>query len=160
MNLASFLVQAKLAGYATSGEGGERDTEDCGKEFHFEAGELKYRDRYYGFNPFAGEELVWSAGRPIWLMNYYGLVTGGEVEPAEVFEFLKAAMQRIDIERPYRGPSVHEESDYEYRDESWGSIQRFRGKEVIRYRGEDIYELSYQGGMLAEWMNKVDETAA
>ncbi len=51
MNLASFLVQAKLAGYATSGEGGERDTEDCGKEFRFEEGKLKYRDRYYGFIP-------------------------------------------------------------------------------------------------------------
>ncbi len=85
MNLASFLVQARLAGYATSGEGGERDTEDCGKEFYFDEEELKYRDRYYGFNPFAGEELVWCARRPIWLMNYYGLVTGEEVEPVELF---------------------------------------------------------------------------
>lgn len=63
-------------------------------------------------------------------MNYYGLVTGGEVEPAEVLAFLKAAMQRIDIDRPYRGPSVHEEIDYKYRDESWGSIQRFMGKRL------------------------------
>ncbi len=73
--IREFLVTAKLAGYATGGEGGEPDSADRGKAFHYADRALAYRDRYYGFNPFAGEEVLWHDSRPVWIMNYFGSVT-------------------------------------------------------------------------------------
>lgn len=55
MELQDFLVKAKINTYASSGEGGEKKLEDGGRELIFENGEYKYRDRYFGFNPFIGE---------------------------------------------------------------------------------------------------------
>lgn len=145
-----FLVTAKLAGYATGGEGGERDSDDRGKEFRFSDGGLEYRDRYYGFNPFAGEEVVWRGGSPVWLMNYYGSVNSADPKPPEVFDFLKRAMQRVTVDRPFRGPERLTEGDLEYLDEGSGDIGRFAGIEVIRHKGAPIYSLHYHGGAILE----------
>ncbi len=145
-----FLVTAKLAGYATAGEGGERDSDDRGKEFRFSDGGLEYRDRYYGFNPFAGEEVVWRGGSPVWLMNYYGSVNSADPKPPEVFDFLKRAMQRVTVDRPFRGPERLTEGDLEYLDEGSGDIGRFAGIEVIRHMGAPIYSLHYHGGAILE----------
>ncbi len=150
LRFIEFLVKAKLAGYATAGEGGERDSDDRGKEFRFSDGGLTYRDRYFGFNPFAGEELVWRGGNPVWVMNYYGSVHSSGPNPAAVFEFLKLAMQRITVDRPYRGPERLTEGDLEYLDEWSGVIDRFKGTEVIRYKGTPIYSLHYHGGAILE----------
>ncbi len=145
-----FLVRAKLAGYATAGEGGERDSDDRGKEFRFSDGGLAYRDRYYGFNPFAGEEVVWHGGIPVWLMNYYGSVNSADPSPPEVFDFLKRAMQRVTVDRPFRGPERLMEGDLEYRDEGSGDIGQFAGIEVIRHKGTSIFSLHYHGGAIFE----------
>ena len=117
-----FLVAAKLAGYATAGEGGERDSNDRGKEFRFSDGGRAYRDRYFGFNPFAGEEVVWHGKIPVWIMNYYGSVNSPDLNPPEVLDFLKQAMQQITVDRPYRGPEMSTEGDLEYRAEGSGDI--------------------------------------
>ena len=143
-----FLVKAKLAGYATAGEGGERDSDDRGKEFRFSHGGLAYRDRYFGFNPFAGEEVVWHGANPVWVMNYYGAVKSTDPNPIEVFDFLKRAMQCVTVDRPYRGPERLTEGDLEYFDEGSGDIGRFKGTEVIRYKGTQIYSLQYHGGTI------------
>ena len=56
--LSKFLIKAKINSYASGGEGSRRVLEDGGKEFVFEEGQLKYRDRYFGFSPFIGQEIV------------------------------------------------------------------------------------------------------
>jgi len=60
MRLSEFLVKAKIATYASEGEASEIVLEDGAKELTFEDGKFKYRDRYYGFNPFVGEEIATS----------------------------------------------------------------------------------------------------
>jgi len=65
MELSKFLVKAKISTYASEGEANEIVLEDGAKELTFEDGEFKYRDRYYGFNPFVGEEIVWKNGKII-----------------------------------------------------------------------------------------------
>jgi hypothetical protein len=72
MRFEQFLIKAKLHTYASSGESGERSLEDGCKELAFQEGESKYRDRYFGWNPFVGEEVVWQGEQVIWAMNYYG----------------------------------------------------------------------------------------
>jgi len=58
INLNQFLVKAKINTYVLSGEGGEKILSDGSKEFEFKEGKFEYRDRYFGFNPFIGQEIV------------------------------------------------------------------------------------------------------
>ena len=74
MELSKFLAKAKIATYASVGEANERTLDDGAKELTFEDGKFKYRDRYYGFNPFIGQEVVSQNGKIIWSMNYYGKI--------------------------------------------------------------------------------------
>ena len=90
MDLNNFLVKAKVYTYASEGEVNERILDDRSKELIFEQDEFKYRDRYFGFNPFIGEEVVWKNNKIIWSMNYYGKIISDIVPPKEVYKFLLA----------------------------------------------------------------------
>jgi hypothetical protein len=57
-------------------------------------------------------------------------------------------MRLVSEERPFRGPSHHQNGDYEYTDKSYGAVERFWGHETILYQGRPIYKLRYQGGLL------------
>ena len=57
-------------------------------------------------------------------------------------------MSHVNIERPFRGPSHFEEGEFEYFDESEGTIDRFKGAEKILYKGKEIYRLEYHGGRI------------
>ena len=72
MILAQFLVEAKGKTYASGGEGGEKIKEDGCKELMFEKDNFKYRDRYYGGNPFIGEEVVFKNDKVIWALDLSG----------------------------------------------------------------------------------------
>jgi hypothetical protein len=63
MEFLAFLLRAKLKTYATGGEGNERDFEDGTREMSYREGDFFYRDRYFGSNPFIGEEVVWRKGK-------------------------------------------------------------------------------------------------
>lgn len=148
MELEQFLVKAKVSAYASGGEGGEEMLTDGSKELTFQEGEFKYRDRYFGWNPFVGEEVVWYGDEVIWAMNYYGTVFDETVPAGQVYAFLQKAMKQVGEDRPFRGPHSLKEGDYEYFDESQGSVERFTGVERILYRGQEIYRLNYHGGRI------------
>lgn len=74
MTLREFLVEAKKAGYASAGEGGERTVVDGAKALTFARAPFRYQDRYFGFNPFSGQEVVWQDHVALWTMNYYGYI--------------------------------------------------------------------------------------
>jgi hypothetical protein len=146
MRLEQFLIKAKLHTYAGSGEGGERLLEDGCKELGFQEGEFKYRDRYFGWNPFVGEEVVWQGEQIVWAMNYYGVVLTETVSPSQVYGFLQKALGQVKEDRPFRGPAHWREGDWEYVDESQGAVERFLGVEQILYSGQVVYRLDYHGG--------------
>ena len=54
--LCSFLVRAKIRTYASGREG--VIVKNRSKELIFEEEDFRYRDRYFGSNPFIGEEVV------------------------------------------------------------------------------------------------------
>ena len=146
MNLKQFLVNAKLRGYANKGEAKEVILADGCKELTFEEGHFKYRDKYFGWNPFIGEEIVWQDNIIIWAMNYYGVVSGEAILVNQVYDFLRKAMRQITDDKPFRGPGSFEESDFEYIDKNTGTIEQFTGFERIIYQGQEIYRLDYHGG--------------
>ena len=148
MELSKFLVKAKIATYASEGEANERVLEDGAKELTFESDDFKYRDRYYGFNPFVGEEIVWQNNKIVWSMNYYGKIISLTVSAKQIYEFLKSAMRQIKEDRPFRGPNNFKSGDFEYIDESTGDVNDFSGTERILFKGQEIYILFYHGGIV------------
>lgn len=150
MELRDFLAKAKINTYASNGGGGEKTIEDGGKELIYEDSEWKYRDRYFGFNPFIGEEVVWKNNKVVWGMNYYGRVVSVKVDVRQVYQFLQKAMRLVKIERPFRGPNDFREGEWKYRDESNGTIDKFEGIETIYFQEEKVYELKYHGGKIGK----------
>lgn len=148
MELKDFLVNAKINTYASSGEGLEKILGDGSKELVYESGEWKYRDIYFGFNPFIGEEIVWKNCKAIWGMNYYGRIVSDQVNAKSVYNFLRKAMVLVKTDRPFRGPSHFQEGEWEYRDESFGEVGMFEGLEIIYLQGKKVYELKYKGGII------------
>lgn len=86
--LSKFLVKAKINTYASSGEGGEKILADGSKEFEFRERKFKYRDRYFGFDPFIGQEIVFQNKKIVWGMNYYGRVVSKVIPQKQVYQFL------------------------------------------------------------------------
>jgi hypothetical protein len=148
MDLSKFLVKAKIATYASGGEANERVLEDGAKELTFESDGFRYRDRYYGFNPFFGEEIVWRYNNIVWSMNYFGKISSDVVPGKEVYRFLQSAMRQVKEDRPFRGPNNFKSGDFEYLDESTGDVNDFTGIEKILFKGQEIYRLDYHGGSM------------
>jgi len=143
--LCKFLVKAKINTYASGREG--TILTDGSKELTFEEGEFVYRDRYYGFNPFIGEEVVFCKGKCVWGMNYYGYIIPSEgISQKEVYEFLRKTLKRVREEKPFRGPEDYEENFLKYVNNVDGDVSRFNGTEKIFYNGKEIYRLLYHGG--------------
>jgi len=150
MSLREFLVKAKAKTYASEGERNGRQLEDGGTELTFRDAKYVYRDRYYGVNPFAGEEIVWQDGRTVWAMNYHGGVTDDAILPADVYLFLRSALRNVEAARPFRGgPREFSDGLYTYRDQNTGDLDRFSGREAISFQGREVYSLHYHGGSLA-----------
>jgi hypothetical protein len=150
MELKDFLVKSKVGTYASDGEGKEKILEDGSKELVYESGEWKYRDRYFGFNQFIGEEIVWLNNEAVWGMNYYGRIFSDKVNGKQLYEFLRKALRSVKSERPFRGPKEFQEKEWNYKDESIGTVNNFEGVETIYFREEKVYELNYHGGTLAK----------
>lgn len=145
-----FLVEAKRNTYASKGEGGETKTRDGGRELNYTQGNLHYRDTYYGFDPFLGEETVVCDGKVVWGMNYIGHLLDKKASGDAVYRFLKKVLYLATEELPYRGPEYFSEDGWVYQNESKGTADWFLGNEHIVFEGKKVYELSYHGGTVID----------
>jgi len=149
MTLTDFIIKAKLLGYASGGEGQEKNFDDGSLGFEMVSGGYRYLDRYNGFNPFAGSEHIYdSDDEMIWVMNYYGEVLPSHSEPKSIYSFLKEAMLLITPEYPFRGPAKLEKHNFRYENAQNGSPHRFHGIESIYENDEKVYVLYYHGGRI------------
>ena len=141
--IVAFLIRAKQATYA--GKGAETASSRTGShDLVYREDNLMYYDTYLGGDRFAGEEALWISDVPYWSMNYAGRVTGKNFSG----DFLKEALLHVPEEEPYRGPREYTSGGYTYRCVTEGGFEWFRGKETIDYRGEQIYECVYHGGII------------
>lgn len=148
--LNEFLVNAHINGYASSGEGGEKNLSDGGKELEYREGLFFARDRYFGSNPFGGEEVVFYRRQPVWLINYYGKVITESASVTEVYLFLKEALKKVPKNKPYRGPDNFKSGNFEYFNKVEGTVEKFVGEEEIFYKKELVYILKYHGGLISK----------
>ncbi len=149
MKLDEFIIKAKKQGYA--GNGKWTNLEDGSKEFTFKEGIWTYKDNYFGFNPFAGREMVWENNNPVWIMHYYGEVIANPftISDKEVFAFLKICLGLVKKEFPFRGPKFLTQDDFRYRNSFEGDIANFQGQEKIFFKDEAVYTSRYHGGFIA-----------
>lgn len=144
--LIEFLLQAKKSTYAGAEGDSKRVLSDGSKEFVFTADKYYYRDRYFGSNPFAGEEVVFYNDEAIWVMNYRGCILDKTINDKEVYSFLKQALMNVPEAAPFRGPSEFALGDYKYVSEVQGDINSLVGAEKIYLKNNEIYELYFHGG--------------
>ena len=141
--ITAFLIRAKKATYA--GKGAETaPSRTASHDLVYREDDLTYYDTYLGGNRFAGEEALLISDIPYWSMNYTGRVTGEHFSG----DFLKEALLHVPEEKPYRGPQKYINGDYSYFCDTEGEFGWFQGKETIEYRGKQIYECFFHGGMI------------
>ncbi len=149
--LAEFLVRAKTTTYAGGGEEvpPEKVERPDHKELEHREGNWVYRDSYVGFYAAPGSEYVRINGIKIWSMSYSGGMTpeyvGNEEFAKKTYDFLKKALSKMEVSRPFRGPNHFKEGDFEYFDKSEGDLTRFRGEEKITFKGKEVFSQDYIG---------------
>lgn len=147
-----FLLLAKRHAYANEEENGETFEALPGSTRHeYRDGDFLYQDLYVGSAYFVGQETVYYQNTPIWSMSYAGGVSPElhrQEDITAIYHFLRAALRNVEIERPYRGPSLFHNKSYVYADESYGSLDSFWGYEAITNRDGVVYALRYNGGFL------------
>ena len=143
-----FLIKAKKSTYALSGEKGDNSLADGAKELDYKSGAFYYRDRYYGSDPFIGEEVVFLNNKALWVMNYSGRCLSSMVSKNKIYGFLKRCLKKVSIYNPFRGPDEYQSGDYTYKNKVKGNIDNFYGEECLYCKNKKIYGLKYHGGLV------------
>ena len=151
-NLVAFLIEAKLNTYAAqSADAAVPPLLPGSKQLEYRRGDLLYRDIYFGFRYFIGQEAVYQSDQPVWSMGYGGEVIDPQAAPEEsgrIYGFLQQALRHITPDRPYRGPAVFQLDDFTYTNRSEGDLASFWGSEEITRAGVPVYRLRYHGGQI------------
>ncbi len=145
-DLARFLVEAKRKTYAAQ-QGKVEPSRKGSKDLAFQSGDYVYLDSYFGEKDFSGQEVVYFRGTPTWSMNYYGRMLQDEVPPGFI-ETLRAALMRVEADRPFRGCRSYTEGRYSYSCSSEGTPASFSGHESIMLDGNAVYRLDFHGGQI------------
>lgn len=146
--LHDFILAAKAASYV----GGGAPVESCRTGSHdlvFEQGDFSYLDSYFGGSDFIGQEVVYEIERPVWAMNYYGVIRKPEkISASEAGAMIKASLSRMYAAGRFLGGWEHHKGNLVYHDTSSGDLEYFSGREWIEKDAERVYELVYHGGLI------------
>ena len=141
--IINFLIKAKKSTYASNGNP-IKSSRPCSIDLSYSQGKFMYYDSYFGTNPFIGEEIILIDSNVIWSMNYIGRKLDDKFE----YNFLKEALMNVTQERPFRGPHTYESSGYTYKSSENGDFNWFQGEETISFKGTEIYECRFHGGLI------------
>ena len=147
--LVQFLLDAKKSTYAGAKGDGKTIVTDGSMEFNYSDDTYTYRDRYFGSDPFVGEEVVFLNDKAIWVMNYRGYIIDKTINERKVYGFLKKSLMEVLEGAPFRGPSQFTSGDYKYTSEFKGDPDSFVGSESISHKNTKVYELFFHGGVIS-----------
>lgn len=147
--LAGFLEEASKSTYANKDAPKAPSSRLKSEDYHFEKDGLIYHDTYFGSRDFIGEEVVYKDNKPVWGLNYYGLILSETTNEKELYGFLREAlMQEYSDIIPVRGPKNYQQGDWEYNNSADGELDRFTGTEEIYRAGVLVYKCHYHGGFI------------
>jgi hypothetical protein len=152
--LVQFIITAKSQTYAAGGGASSSIVTALltgSHQLEYQAGELLYRDIYFGQAYFVGQETVYHANTAIWSMCYAGgwtdrLTSNDDI--GRISLVLQNALKRVPTDYPFRGPSEYVEAGCHYQNSPTGSVERFNGIEHITRGSRKVYELHYSGGII------------
>ena len=148
-HLTAFILEAKAKTYVGGGTAlpsCRRGSRDIGHG----RGQWSYLDSYFGGTDFAGQEVVWNTGTPVWVMNYFGrIILPDLIDSHCAGTVIQAALATMySQEGRFLGGMRYDHGYGLYVDESEGDARHFRGWEVIIVDGQEAYELDYRGGLI------------
>ena len=146
--LCQFLVTAKKQSYAAGDKAVKTVEKDKSTTITFEQGDWKYHDNYFGGEPFAGREVVFFQGQPVYIMVYYGWVDKSVTDFSQVYGVLQKALSQIPEDKPFRGPKQMADGDFSYRNNFSGQVDNFSGQETITRDNQVIFTTKYIGGLV------------
>ena len=150
--LIDFLLHAKRETYAAQGDQASVAPLLPGtRQLEFQAGSWLYRDIYFGFAYFVGQETVYFAETPVWAMGYAGGMLDAKTSPeviGPVYGFLQSALRQVERAQPYRGPRFYTEGSRTYMADAQGDVSAFWGRETIKQADVPVYQLRYHGGYI------------
>ena len=151
VEFTEFLVEAKRKALPSNDVAVLRAAMPNVTLLEYKQGDFSYKNLYFGFERFSGQETVHYRGRPIWGMGYSGGLMPHfmwDLQPQWVYAVLRTALSQVSEEMPYRGPSQYEYFGFEYINHPIGHLAEFIGEEIIKYRDAVVYHLWYVGGFI------------
>ena len=144
-----FLIEAKKRGYAgLDDEATVQPLIPGSKQLEWRSAEFLYRDIYVGMARFAGQEMVFHAGKAVWSMVYEGGVT--PICPSDkirgIYALLRQGLSAVTLQYPWRGPPSLRIGGATYANIAAGNLDAFNGVETIEQNGVIAYRLDYRGG--------------
>jgi hypothetical protein len=131
----------KFAGAASSSLGS--------KDLQFNDGDWIYHDSYLGESDFIGQEIVYYQHKPIWGLNYFGVIFKPDlITSSQAGQMIMKSLTHMYSEGRFLGGFTYSDGPLTYVDSSEGNVGSFRGKEHITLPDKVVYELFYHGGVL------------
>ncbi len=146
--LEQFIIRAKQQTYV--GGGKKLLPYRLGsKDLQFADGDWTYHDSYLGESDFIGQEIVYYQHRPVWGLNYFGVILKPEhITSDQAGQMIMKSLTHLYSEDRFLGGFTYSDGPLTYVDASEGDVHSFHGKEYITLNGEVVYELVYHGGIL------------
>jgi hypothetical protein len=148
--LEQFIVRAKRNTYVGSAKA-LLSYRPGSKDLQFMEGDWAYHDSYFGESNFIGQEIVYYRMKPVWGMNYFGVILKPDkITSAQTGEMIRKSLSRMYLEGRFLGEFEHRDGALRYVDQNDGDMRAFRGREQIFRDDEVVYELLYHGGLLRD----------
>ncbi len=148
--LELFIVQAKQSTYV----GGSRKLLPYrlgSKDLQFTESDWAYHDSYLGESDFIGQEIVYYQMKPVWGMNYFGvIIRPDKITSSQAGQMIMKSLSRMYTEGRFLGGFEHQEGSLRYVDQNTGDVRSFQGREYLSLADEVVYELLYHGGLLQD----------
>lgn len=149
--LKEFLIKAKKQTYANKNIENGKSSRLNSCDYEYTDGTMIYHDTYFGGINFIGEEIVYDkSNKPIWGMNYYGVILEEELSEEVFNNVLRPALMNVGQSNvlPVRGPRKFVNGEYKYVFDVKGNLNNFYGEEVITKGEERVYYLKCHGGII------------
>ena len=115
-------------------------------QLEYQKADYFYEDIYFTSSKILiGLQIVYYKNRPIWAMNYFGSII-----EKDILVFLKESLLKLSQECRFGKNCQFEKRELKYQDDGQGNLEYFSGKEQIFQKNKNIYNLTYQGGLISK----------
>ncbi len=145
--LERFITEARENTYAVSAKELDNPRLSGSKQLEYQKSNFFYIDVYFSGNlNFIGQETIYQNNKPIWCMGYMG---NNDMSKETVF-FLKKSLLHLSSKCRLGKKCDFRDGNYFYQDEGEGSLENFKGEEIISESNKQVYQLKYMGGLLSK----------